>query len=790
MLDKKQFKVQGLRFARSLQMLVKMVNLFSADHQSASGLLRRSYDQLNPLLKQMRYFTCGFVDQRVLLNNILTVDDSLKPLENEFLKRGIGAVTFDAGITLAAFTKAISALAASPKAIEESGGLMPFLEQRNLELVRIFPANKNEVRNEDGDTVLDVGSEEYLISKALSNIGSASQGIDAILGNLEANANAGGGSGAGFGGGGFGSGGGGGVGAGGGGGSGDGGPGFGGGHADYGLMQAGSGTGSGSGAGPGSKGYLNEVQRLAEQKFDASLSNPEEDPQKAYAELGKMLSRLRPDHVLASLGGDPATQNNRVLGEEVTAEVFEDTALRWALRRLAATPTGEDGVVVEEQIFRVLMRCLRTTHAASRLAKKLAEFARNYALPKHIFERLQQEISWLTLTPDAKLRELLSLEHFSPSEFRRVLDLIKELIRLGNSEGALALGTRYFAIFEDHISIRIEEVGRIPELLENLSGVESEFWVMAEDRLSHALLSQKLNQLIHVQVVNALVALARIAAKYEDFELVKKIGSGLVQSAARDSSVHGLCCLPAPQLLLPPASGDRIAEMLLEKKNDSVWTKTVTGLLRSAGPNVVERVFLRLDTETEALNRLALVRFLGRLGPAALPGARERLGHEQWYVVRNACKILGDLKDPELLDKLTPALSHKEERVQKTALQAIKDSRLPNRKKAIAKALPLLSAALLEDALDELIFQIDLELLPLLEEYFTNAVKAAPKAMARVVQVIASIPQAPAGEALARISLNELLDAAVRKAAQEALARRSATKEDPPRNRSALQFSA
>jgi HEAT repeat protein len=786
MLDKKQFKVQGLRFARSLQMLVKMVNLFSADHQSASGLLRRSYDQLNPLLKQMRYFTCGFVDQRILLNNILTVDDSLKPLENEFLKRGIGAVTFDAGITLAAFTKAVSALAASPKAIEESGGLMPFLEQRNLELVRIFPANKNEVRNEDGDTVLDVGSEEYLISKALSNIGSASQGIDVILGNLEANGSAaGGGSGAGFVGGG-----GGGIGAGGGGGSADGGPGFGGGFSDYGLIQPGSGTGPGSGAGPGSKGYLNEVQRLAEQKFDASLSNPEEDPQKAYIELGKMLSRLRPDNVLASLGGEPAAQNNRVLGEEVTAEVFEDTALRWALRRLSATPRGEEGVVVEEQIFRVLMRCLRTTHAASRLARKLAEFARNYALPKPTFERLQQEISWLTLTPDARLRELLSLEHFSPSEFRRVLDLIKELIRLGNPEGALALGTRYFAIFGDYTSIRIEEVGRIPELLENLSGVQSEFWVMAEDRLSHTLLSADLNQLIHVQVVNALVALARIGAKYEDFELVKKIGSGLAQSGARDSSAHRLCCLPAPQLLLPPASGDRIAEMLLEKKNDSVWTKTVAGLLRSAGPNVVERVFLRLDIETEALNRLALVRFLGRLGPAALASARQRLGHSQWYVVRNACKILGDLKDPELLDNLMPALSHHEERVQKAALQAIKDSRLPNRRKAIAKALPLLSATLLEDALDELIFQVDLEHLPVLEEYFTNAVKATPKAMARVVQVIASIPQAPAGEALARISLNELLDETVRKAAREALARRSATKEDAPRSRSALQYSA
>src|SRR5436305_1716419 len=83
-----------------MQMLVKMVNMFSADHKSAAGLLQRSYDLLNPLVKQSRHLTLGFVDQRILLNNILTAEDSLKPLENEFLKRGIGAVTFEAGITV------------------------------------------------------------------------------------------------------------------------------------------------------------------------------------------------------------------------------------------------------------------------------------------------------------------------------------------------------------------------------------------------------------------------------------------------------------------------------------------------------------------------------------------------------------------------------------------------------------------------------------------------------------------------------------------------------------------
>lgn len=161
------------------------------------------------------------------------------------------------------------------------------------------------------------------------------------------------------------------------------------------------------------------------------------------------------------------------------------------------------------------------------------------------------------------------------------------------------------------------------------------------------------------------------------------------------------------------------------------------------------------------------------LAREVLSAARQRLHRPEWYVIRNACKLLGDLKDPELLDQLMPVFVHKDERVQKAAYQAIKESRLPKRKTVIAKVLPLLSPTLLEDALGELMFQPDPEVLSGLEEYFDAPVPAGVWAMVRVVKVVAAMPQAPAAEALARISLNQKLDESVRKAAQEALAARS-----------------
>lgn len=783
MQDKNHLKAQGIRFARSLQTLIKMVNMFSAGHKSASGLLQRTYELLHPLVKQARCLTLGFVDRRVLLNNILTVEESLKPLENEFLKRGIGAITFDAGITLAAFREAVACIGASPKLIEESGGLLPFLGQKNLEFVRIFPASKTDKRNEEGDTILDMGSEEYLISKALTDInGGFSQGIEAVLSHMEVTSSgtdghgsgpSGGGNDSGFGGIGNGFGGGGGTGA--------VTTGFG---AGIGNTVFGSSFSASTGAGAGTSAsgghevsrQLNDLQRAIEQKFEASFRNPDEDPQTAYVELAKVLQTVRPDAVLNNLvsdskGADAAKQ------QELTAEVFEDSALRWAMKRLSVVPAGDDAVIVEEQVFRVLMRSLQATHAATRLAKKLAELAREYALPPQTLARIQAEVRWLTFTPHQKLCELLGLTHFSATEFRRCLELIKEFIRQDEPEQAMALGLQYCSVLEHPANLQSQDVVRIPELLRALAGTHGEFWEAAAGWLTHALSSQELNPILHFQVVNSLVTLARIAATYEQFDLVQKAGLALDALADGDPSAHEKCCVLAVKSLLPPSSVDRITEMFFERKNDSSWVKLVANILRWAGPDAIERIFIALDGEVTTANRLALIRLLTRLGPTALVPARKRLLRPEWYVVRNACKILGELKDPELLQHVQPAFASKDERVQKAALQAIIDGHLAGTASTLVSLIPELSPVLLDSVFYELIFLADPASLPGLERCFGSPLPAA--LLWRLVSVVAAIQTQSAGDLLDRISRDDKLPQNVRSAAKQAWDQRAKSKPRP-----------
>jgi len=515
---------------------------------------------------------------------------------------------------------------------------------------------------------------------------------------------------------------------------------------------------------------------MVEQKFEASLSNPEEDPHKAYVELAKTLRTLRPDVVLSNLAsktGDAAEST-----EQVTAEVFEDTALRWALRRLASTPQGEEAVIVEEQVFRVLMRSLQATHSASRLAQKLAQFAQEYALPKETYARIQEEIRWITLTPRQKLCELLAVTHYTPAQFRRCQELIKELVRLGRPEDAIALGVQYFSIFDDIPSLQINEVGRIPELLRNLAGTQGEFWDFAAGHLTRVVASPQLNPLIHVQAVNSLVALARIGATYEDFVMVQKAGSALESTLAVDAKTHEKCCAPATSTLVEPAAADRIAEIFLERKNDAAWIKTVGGVLRWAGQLTMERLFVALDQEQAAPNRLALMRLINRVGPAALPAARLRLQRKEWYVVRNACKLLGELNDPELLQHLPEVFHHADQRVQKVALRAVIESQLPGRAAVIANALLLLSGELVETALCELVHQASPESLTGLETFFNFAAERIEAVLPQVIYVIASIPQDEAGDLLARIANNEEIGINLRNAARKALSTRATQRVD------------
>jgi len=182
---KQQLKTLGLRFARALQMTVKTAGMFTVEHQSVDRPVLQSFQLLNTLLKEAGQFTFGFVDNQIMLNNLLTADTSLRQLETEFLKRGIAAVTFEPGLTLGRYKKIVSVLSVHTKVIEDVGGILSFLDQNEVEGARILPAAKNQKKDEHGDTIIETDSEAYILSKQMAAEDTPRDFLDSIDALLE-----------------------------------------------------------------------------------------------------------------------------------------------------------------------------------------------------------------------------------------------------------------------------------------------------------------------------------------------------------------------------------------------------------------------------------------------------------------------------------------------------------------------------------------------------------------------------------------------------------------------------
>lgn len=846
MLDGKQIKVLGLRFARALQTTVKTAGVFTIEHKSCERPIQQSFMLLNNMLKEVGNFTFGFVDNQILINNLLTHDTSLRNLETEFLKRGIAAITFEPGLTLARYKKVVHVLAASSSSIETSGGILGFLDQNEVEGVRIIPASKNQKKNADGDTVLDTDSESYVLSKqmneehgsrdfldsidallesgcfdasargeVISNF--ASQGVDGSYGvpievpkmvllkdgetvgpsqmgfaivpegavSLSTTAAAGGGSGSGngpgFGGPGGGGGGGmggpgGGSGPGGSGSGGGGGAGFGGGGGYPGGGSVGYAPGSGdedgmpgmagrfrglgTAAAPGPKSFI----ELMEASVQRSLMEEKGDPARSYTSLARILRNTGVDKILEKFSPERREEVSTLPPEQLAAEYIEDTALQLAGMKITKATDEAQKMQVGEDVVYLLARSLQATHMADRMAQKLTKFIQDYAVPQHIQEKIREELQWTALSDNKKYLRLMEMKRFSNIEFRRLLEVVKDLLAQREMQKATALGVHYFD-FLDEPDVRIEsnELGRAPELIRAISVGHAGFAPKTAERLGHMIQRQDLSDFVHFQAASAATILAQSIAAFEDFKDVLAVGLALEASNSRAPEKHKKCCAAGLGRLLPEAAIERVIELFLTQRTDPTWGRAATTLLRYAAPASIEGVFQHLINEEDARNRLALVRLVSQLGKGGIDVAFRYLEDERWYVVRNMCGVLAELKDPDLVEHLAPALRHSDARVQQAALKALIKARKPETAPVLSAALPKLAPAALDEGLDELIFQKNPATINDLAD-FVSAKECNPAARRKALTALAGIQDDGALYAMARLFKMEELEAPIRRA--------------------------
>ncbi len=825
---KQQLKTLGLRFARALQMTVKTAGMFTVEHQSVDRPVLQSFQFLNTLLKEAGQFTFGFVDNQIMLNNLLTADPSLRQLETEFLKRGIAAVTFEPGLTLGRYKKIVSVLSVHTKVIEDVGGILSFLDQNELEGARILPAAKNQKKDEHGDTIIESDSEAYILSKQMAAEDTPRDFLDSIDALLESacfdpstradvlsNLAARGIDGSGYGVpvgmpnlvalkdgemvmpasdeaagdpvntvSGYGS-------------SVHGtagsttdstGPVFGGGSGNYapagfgsrGLgSDAASGEGFGTGVGFGVAPALGRGQlqnpgtgsfmELVESSVQRSLLDERSNPHRSYSSLARILRNMGVDKILTHFPAERREELTSLPPEHLAAEYIQETALQLAGAKLKSAGGSSDKLLIEEDVVRVLARSLQATQMADRLAQKLSKFIQDFAVPPHIQEKIREELHWTSLNNNKKYARLLETKHYSSIEFRRLMDLLKELVAHREIDRASELATHYFDFLDEGlVQIDVTELSRVPELIRNIPLAHVGFASKTVERLTRTLLRDDVPELVHVQAASALAVLSQSIAAFEDFQNVVAVGISLERSLHRNPEKHHKCCGTALARLLPDSAIERTIELFLAQRTDPTWARTAARLLRFAAPGSIESVFKHLIQEPEAKNRLALVRLVGQLGHASIEIAYKYLGDERWYVVRNICSALAELKDPDLADHIVPALEHPDARVQQAALKALVNSRTVRAAPVLAGSLSKLAPKVLDEALDELMFLRHVKTIGGLEEFIVEG-SGNMASVRKGVQVLASIDDDEALHALLRLFRTEALDSRIRRLALDAI---------------------
>jgi len=693
MVEKATLKAEGLAFGHSLQTAFKIVAMYSVDHPAAEKATTQTYASLSTLVKQIQQFTFGFLNKRVLINELLTDDEALSALEQEFFRRGIGAITFSAGITLSEFKRGLAVVCTRPKTIEEKGGIKAFLQQTHIEGMRILPA----VVPEGGDTVLQMNPESYLLAQGILGPGAGGgwRGLESLLRSV-------------------------------------------------GMEKP-----------EGFAGGAKEILDLAGKATQTALMTPEADPGESMRALVQILEEWTPGYLLSTL---PPEKQSELAGRSpanVAQSLVEDVTVDLAVKRMADNPAAALTPGVLEQVVQVLTRGLKVTQVAERLLQKLSRVVEEAHLPPEVFDRIRQETLWVQLEPQEKHTQLMRVARFDDQGFRHLLNYAQEAMNAGKIKEVTEVVEHYLSFLDlPADQKRASELAGLAQLLPVVTNSATlPFLQRTVTRLSKELCEEKhADWDSHQQVANCLLLAAQTAALYEDFGTVHKIGIDLQNSLATDKTLHLSCCGQALENLLPTASFERVIELYVAKRDDLAWAKIVASLAKWLGPKSGEVVFTLLEREKSVSNRLRLVHMCAPLlGATAMEAARRRLSDERWYMVRNACTILGELGDPEITTQLRSALRHADERVQWAAVSSIIKCKGPDRASVFAEALPYLKAQALDMALDELVFLKDPESVEGLQQFILAKTGSKAGALEKAVRALASIGSERALEVLGKV---------------------------------------
>jgi HEAT repeat protein len=170
------------------------------------------------------------------------------------------------------------------------------------------------------------------------------------------------------------------------------------------------------------------------------------------------------------------------------------------------------------------------------------------------------------------------------------------------------------------------------------------------------------------QVLDELSTLAEHASRDGRTHVLASVCIGMVKRETNGNSEgRRQACTMALRRLLRPALLRGIAQLLPRKRDIAAELEAV---LSRAGAEGADAVIELLTEESSASDRHVYLDILPRL-QTGVPTLVHMLGDTRWFVVRNAADLLGEMHVRSAEPALLPLLEHADERVRKSAANAL-----------------------------------------------------------------------------------------------------------------------
>jgi HEAT repeat protein len=401
---------------------------------------------------------------------------------------------------------------------------------------------------------------------------------------------------------------------------------------------------------------------------------------------------------LQSLGLDqqgvqPATQGTlrqalAALSPEQQIEIFRGAArlnggpLRNLFGRISSTTAAPilatayaKGSMSEEKIADIAQQLKPLNPSPERWGEQLADALRREGMTEGHLRDLVDIMAWDSQPMGIKLAKLLGGQRIFEMPVEKVLAFLRELLEAGRNQEFLQL-IRHFssglvvpavarraavASAFEKIADWVDIPGMSPALMDELMEILARVFGREKDPAVHQSISKAVEHILWFWVEKG-----NPAKTFTLFSTLQDVVSELSLPAPwkAQATADLLIRLGAPDRL------NKVLTQLFSTDRQEAATR-IHPYLRMLGPSAANYLVERLGDEPYRARRAHLLEALKACGQVAEAPLLESLKAEEWFVLRNAVIVLGEIAGPERIHDLLPLLHHPDSRVAGATIRAV-----------------------------------------------------------------------------------------------------------------------